>query len=122
MSNFFNDDLNLDDIKDLILGYGIDPQDAKNVIIAALKENFGKEKNLIELCNNQNPPISKKMNYFIDNETWFIRVRKEKSGEFLLGDYVVINLDFKGKSVNKIVFSIETMTNKMAPIGELTRL
>ena len=115
--NFFEDDIDLSEIKEMILGYGVDPQEAKNVLIAALKDNFGKEKGLVELHGNQNPPISKKMNYYIDDDLWYIRVRKEKSNEFLHGDFVMINLDFKGKNVNKIIFSIETVSNKMAPIG-----
>ena len=117
MSDFFEEDFDLTDVKELILGYGIDPQEAKNVITAALKDNFGKDKSLVELYSNQNPPISKKMNYFIDKDIWFIKVRKEKSEEFLLGDYVMINVDFRGKNVNKIIFSVETLSNKMAPIG-----
>lgn len=117
MSDIFGDDFDLNDIKETIIGYGIDPQEAKNVLLAALKENFSKDKSLVELYCNQNPPISKKMNYYIDDDLWYIKVRKERSGEFLHGDYILINLDFKGKSVNKIVFSIETISNKMAPIG-----
>ena len=110
-------DFDLDDIKDMIIGYDIDPQEAKNLIMATLKENYGKDSNRVELCNSQNPPISKKMNYYICNDVWLIKVRKEKSGEFLHGDYVTLNVNFKGQRVNKLVFALETMRNKMAPIG-----
>lgn len=117
MNVFEGQDFNLDEIRDMIIGYGIDPQEAKNLIMATLKENYGEDSNRVELCNNQNPPISKKMNYFIHGDVWLIKVRKEKSGAFLHGDFVTLNIDFKGQNANKLVFAIETLSNKMAPIG-----
>lgn len=113
----FDADFDLEDIKCMIIGYNIDPQEAKNVIMAALKDNFGSEKDHVELEGNQNPPITKKMNFYINDDTWYIRVRKEKAGEFLHGDFVNLNINFRGQSVNKLVFAIETTANKMAPIG-----
>ena len=117
MSEIFGDDFDLSDVKDLIINLGINPLEAKNQIIQMLQEKFGKDKTIVTLHHDQNPSISRKMNYFINNGQWYIRVRKEKGAELVQGDFVKINIDFSGMTINKIIFSIETKRNKLAQIG-----
>ena len=116
MSELFVDEINLDEVKNLIIDLGADPVDAINLIMGTLRENYGKDKKMITINDNQNLAISKKMNFFFNDELWYVRVRKERNLEFAHNDFITINADCKGLSPNKFVISIETLKNKMAPI------
>ena len=112
----FDDDFSLDSIKDLIITLNINPEEAENAIIGFLRDNYGKDKKVASLFNNQNANISKRMNYYIDDNTWYIRVRKDKSKIFADGDFVLINLDVTNTGTNKIIFSIETRKSQLSRI------
>ena len=112
----FDDDFSLDCIKDLIITLNIDPELAKNAIIGFLRDNYGKDKSIASLFNNQNSNISKRMNFYIDGNTWYIRVRKEKNKIFADNDFAIINLDVSDTGTNKVVFTIETRKSQLSRI------
>ena len=112
----FDDEFSLEDVKNLIITLNINPEIAINGILEFLRDNYGKDHSLISLFNNQNGNISKRMSYYIDNEIWFIRVRKEKGAPLLDNDCVIINIDTSGTGTNKVVFAVETMKNQLTRI------
>ena len=116
MSDIFDRNVNLDEVSNFIVDHDIDQVDAINLIMSTLRENYGKDKKMITINDNQNPAISKKMNFYFNDDIWYIRVRKEKNLEFAHNDFFTINASCKGLSPNKFVVSIETRKNKMAPI------
>ena len=116
MSDVFDNSVNLDEVSNFIVDHGIDKIEAINLIMSTLRENYGRDRKMVSINDNQNPAISKKMNFYFNDDIWYIRVRKEKSLEFAHNDFVTINANCKGLSPNKFVISIETRRNKMAPI------
>ena len=81
-----------------------------------LKDQYEKGNSNMMLHQNHNTSISKKMNYYIHNDLWYIRVRKDKNMEFINGDFVIINICLKKHNITKISFALETIENNVAPI------
>ena len=112
----FDDSFSLEDVKDLIITLNVDPEVAINGILGFLRDNYGKDHTMVTLFNNQNGNVSKRMSYYIDNEIWFIRVRKEKGVTMADNDYVILNLDVSNTGTNKVIFSIESMKSQFSRI------
>ena len=112
----FEGDFSLEDVKALIITLNVDPTEAVNAITGFLRDNYGKDKKAAVLCGGINGNISKKMNYYIDGDLWFIRVRKEKELLFVENDFVTIDLDVSKMGTNKVVFSIETMKKRISKV------
>ena len=112
----FEDEFSLESIKNLIITLNIDPEEAINAITGFLRDNYDKDKKAVMLQQNLNANISKRMNYYVDGDTWYIRIRKEKTLQFADNDYVTLNVDVTKEGVNKIVFSIETTKRKVSKI------
>ena len=112
----FDDDFSIDCIKELIITLNIEPTEAINAITGFLRDNYGKDKKAATMFDNQNINISKRMNFYIDKDTWYIRVRKDKHKSMMENDYVIINLDVSNTGTNKVIFAVETKKSQLSRI------
>ena len=112
----FDDDFSLNDVKTKIIDLNITPEVAIKDIIAFLHEKYGADEEIATINHGQNPMVSKKMNFYVHDNIWYIRVRKDQHKEFAYGDFAVLNFIGNGNAVNKLVFSVETKSNCLAPI------
>ena len=112
----FEDEFSLESIKNLIITLNINPEEAINAITGFLRDNYDKDNKTVMLQQNLNANISKRMNYYVDGDTWYIRIRKEKAHQFADNDFVTLNIDVTKEGVNKVVFSVETTKRKISKI------
>ena len=73
MPLILDEDFSLEPIKERIVGLNIEPAIATQDILEFLQSKYGSDEKFVKLQHDQNPCISKKMNYFIENWVWVMQ-------------------------------------------------